>query len=494
MSSTITEPDLRLPLPAILRWTPSITSRLALLYVGSTTLLLLLAAGYLYWGLQESLQQSDRAMISGKLQVLRLLLREEHDKAELLASEVEHEASANELLKYYLRVLDERGRVLLETSDMSAILPVLAFPVPAPPSFGAPLVVKRTLPSGRTYLLLTGDAATGAPPAERRTLQIALDVAHSDALLADYRRKLSWVLAAGLGFAAATGVVVTRVGLRPLRAMAAAIRRITASRLGARLSTTRWPAELRECAASFDSMLDRLQDSFGRLTAFSAEIAHAMRNPVNNLRGETEVALTRARSPEEYRQILGSSLEEYQRLSAMIEGLLFIARADDPHTALVRTRFLVRDQMDAVRDFYEALAAEQQVTVVCDGDAPLTGDPMLVRRAISNLLGNALKHTPADGRRCVTLSARRSPTGGTEIAVADNGCGIAAEHLPKVFDRFYQVDQTRAEPAKGAGLGLTIVRSIMRLHGGEAVIDSKVNRGTTVTLRFPPAESVSEKN
>lgn len=486
MSSTMSEPDPRLPLPAILRWTPSITGRLALLYVGSTTILLLLAVGYLYWGLQESLLQSDRAMVSGKLEVLRLLLREEHDKVELLASEVEHEAEANQLLKYYLRVLDERGRVLLETSEMSAILPVLAFPVPATPSSGAPQVVKRTQPSGRTYLLLTGGAMTGNTPPERRTLQVALDVAHSDAMLADYRRKLFLVLAAGLGFAAAAGVVVTRVGLRPLRAMAAAAHRITASRLGARLSTTRWPTELRECVASFDGMLDRLQDSFGRLTEFSSDIAHAMRNPVNNLRGETEVALTRARTPEEYRQILGSSLEEYERLSAMIEGLLFIARADDPATALVRTRFKVREQMDAVREFYEALAAEQQVRVVCEGDAPLTGDPMLVRRAISNLLGNALKHTPGGGQGCVTLSARATGVGGAEIAVTDNGRGIAAGHLPRVFNRFYQVDQSRAGPVKGAGLGLAIVRSIMRLHGGEATIESVVDRGTVVTLRFPP--------
>lgn len=487
MSSRTPDPAPGLPLPAILRWTPSITGRLALLYVGSSTLLLLLAAGYLYWGLQQSLRESDRALVSGKLQVLRLLLREAHDRTDLLASEIEHEAAANELLKYYLRVIDERGRVLLETSDMSSLLPVLAFPAPALSAAEAPVAVSRTQPSGRTYLLLTGEALTGSTPPERRTLQVALDIAHTDALLADYRHKLAWVLTAGVGFAAALGMIVTRVGLRPLRAMATATRRITASRLGARMSATRWPAELREYAAAFDGMLDRLQDSFGRLTEFSAEIAHAMRNPVNNLRGETEVALTRARSPEEYRQILGSSLEEFGRLSAMIEGLLFIARADDPEAALVRTRFRVRDQLDAVRDFYDALAAEQRVTVVCEGDAALIGEPMLVRRAISNLLGNALKHTVADGRGRVTLSARTGEGGGAEIAVADNGCGIAPEHLAKVFDRFYQVDPSRAEPAKGAGLGLAIVRSIMRLHGGEATIESTVGQGTTVTLRFPAA-------
>lgn len=485
MSSTTTENDPRLPAPHFFRGPRSITGRLAMLYIGSTTVLLLLAAGYLYWGLQQSLVRADRALVSGKLQVMRLLLREQHDKAELLASEVEHEASANELLKYYLRVLDERGQVILETPGMSGFLPVLAFPEPTPFSAGAPPIVKCTLPLGRTYLLLAGEAVTGPSGNERRTLQIALDVAHNDTLLTDYRWKLVGTLAAGLAFAVAAGVSVTRVGLQPLRAIAAATHRITVSKLGERVSATHWPAELRELAAAFDGMLDRLQESFGRLTEFSADIAHAMRNPINNLRGETEVALTRARTPDEYRQILGSSLEEFGRLSAMIEALLFIARADDPRAAFERRHFQVRQQVEAVREFYDAVAAEQHVTVTCGDDAPLTGDPMLVRRAISNLLGNALKHTPSGGH--VKLSARGSAAGGAEITVADTGCGIAAEHLPKVFDRFYQVDKTRGATAKGAGLGLAIVQSIMRLHGGEVSIESVVGKGTTVTLRFPSA-------
>jgi two-component system, OmpR family, heavy metal sensor histidine kinase CusS len=486
MSSTTPESDPRLPVPEFLRRPRSITGRLALLYVGATALLLLLAAGYLYWGLQTSLARSDRALILGKLQVLRLLLREPPDRSDVLASEIEHEAAANELLKYYLRVLDERGGVLLETGGMAGLLPVMDFPAPARLSAGEPAIGRRTQPSGRTYLLLAAEAAAGPAGTERRIVQIGHDVAHTESLLADYRRRLLAAVVLGVVLAGGAGVVVSRVGLRPLRDLALTAHRISASKLGERVSAKDWPEELRECAAAFDGMLDRLQESFGRLTEFSADIAHAMRNPVNNLRGETEVALTRARTPEEYRQILGSSLEEFERLSAMIEGLLFIARADDPATALVRTRFNVREQMDAVREFYEALAAEQQVIVTCEGDAPLTGDPMLVRRAISNLLGNAFKHTAGDGRGRVTLAARATAGGGAEITVTDNGCGIAAAHLSKVFERFYQVDQSRAEPAKGAGLGLTIVRSIMRLHGGEAVIESTVGRQTVVTLRFPP--------
>ncbi|MEX2043979.1 MAG: heavy metal sensor histidine kinase, partial [Opitutus sp.] len=333
------------------------------------------------------------------------------------------------------------------------------------------------------YLLLAGEAATGASGGERRTLHIALDVAHSEEFLADYRWKLLAVMAAGLAFAVVAGVLVTRVGLQPIRVITQTTRRITASKLGERVVADQWPEELRELAAAFDEMLDRLQGSFDRLADFSADLAHALRNPINNLRGETEVALSRAREPEEYRQVLGSSLEEHERLSAMIEALLFIARADDPRTAIEQTQMFVRPHLDAVREFYDAVAADQNVTVVCEGDARLVGDPMLVRRAISNLLGNALKHTPGGG--VVTMAAHESRVGSVEIVVADTGAGIAAEHLPRVFDRFFQADQTRGSVAKGAGLGLAIVRSIMHLHGGDASIESTVGQGTTVTLRFP---------
>lgn len=484
MSWTSNKPGTRLPLPRFLRSPGSIAGRLTLLYVGSTTALLLLASAFLYWGLHESLARQDRALVSGKLQVLRLLLREHQDKPDALASEIEHEASANEVLRYYLRVLDERGRVLIETSGMSAFLPVLVFPEP-PAGGRAARATDWQSPAGGHYLLLTGLAQTGATGAEWRMLQVALDVAHNEIILADYRWKLLGALTVGLLFAAMAGVLVTRAGLRPIRSLARATQSITASKLGEVLAPDDWPEELRACALAFNGMLDRLQDSFHRLEAFSADLAHALRNPINNLRGEAEVTLTRARTPEEYRQTLASALEELQRLSRLIEGLLFIARADHPQSALERVNFEVRREMDAVREFYDALASEHRVTVVCEGGAGLTANPMLVRRALSNLLANALKHTAAGG--FVTIAARGLDDSAVELSVRDTGQGIAAEHLPHVFERFYQADRGRLPAPQGAGLGLAIVQSIMRLHGGEATIASVAGQGTTVTLRFPPA-------
>lgn len=483
MSSMTTEPDPRLPLPAALRRSWPIAHRLTLLYAGTTTILLLMAAGYLYWGLRESLAREDRALVLGKFNVLRLLLREHQDKTEALASEIEHEAPANELLKYYLRVLDARGQPLIETPEMAGLLPVASFPLPLPLSRGIPPVLARDFGSGRSYLLLAAEVEAGADGSGRRIIQIALDVAHNNDVLADYRQKLFLVLGAGVLFAALAGVVVTRTGLRPLAAMARTSRQITASKLSQRLVAADWPAELRELATAFDIMLDRLQESFVRLTAFSADIAHALRNPVNNLRGETEVALAQERTPAEYQQTLGSSLEEYYRLARMIDGLLFIARTDNPAAQIEHTAFEAGEELSAVQEFYEALAADKSITVICQGDAQLTGDPMLFRRAVSNLLANALKHTPARGR--VRLTACNLPDGSTEVRVEDTGAGIAAKHLPRIFDRFYQVHISRDQTSQGAGLGLAIVQSIMRLHQGGVRIESELGRGTVVTLLFP---------
>ncbi|MBI2517516.1 MAG: heavy metal sensor histidine kinase [Opitutae bacterium] len=479
MSSKTVDPDPRLPLPAFLRRPTSLTGRLALLYVGSTAVLLLLAAGYLYWSLEDSLAREDQALLRGKLRVLRLLLREHNNRPAMLESEIEHEAAANELLKYYLRVLDSRGRVLMETTGMAGFLPVLEFPPPASAASGSPPILKRDFGPDRSYLLLTAEAGDEG----HHLLQVALDVAHNDILLADYRWKLFAVLSAGLVFAALAGAIVARTGLKPLGRITRTVTRITASRLDERVTDENWPRELAALATAFDAMLDRLHDSFNRLRDCTGDMAHALRNPINNLRGEAEVALARVRTPEEYQQIIASSLEEHSRLAHMIDAMLFIARTDDPAATIEHTTFHVRPELDAITDFYEAWAAERQVSVRCEGDAMVHGDSILFRRAVSNLLSNALKHTPPGQH--IGLSAGPGPDGGTEVVVQDSGIGISVEDLPRVLDRFYQVHKSRDQTAEGAGLGLAIVQSIMRLHGGSVQIESEAGRGTIVRLRFP---------
>lgn len=445
-------------------------------------MLLLAAETFLYWGLSQSLVAQSERLLATKTDIVRFLL---NDPAKIneLRNEIEHEAGEGHAAKYYLRVVGADGQIAVETPGMSEILPIGIFPtVPAGTEVSSPMVIHRA-PAQSDFTLM---AARATPPGHRpRTLHIAQNISINRTILAGARRRLLIVFFAGVAFAAVAGMIVARLSLRPLGEIAQTAHGITANRLEQRLNTSTWPKELRVVAMAFDTMLDRLQDAFSRLTRFSADLAHELRTPINNVRGEAEVALARARTNEEYQHIIASNLEEFERLTRLIERLLFIARADNPQTAIERIRVSIRRELDAVSDFYDALAAERRVTVTCEGEAEISGDPILLRRVIGNLLANALNHTSAGGK--ITLAAAALADGTAEIRIADTGRGIAAEHLPKVFDRFYQAENTRGIPAKGAGLGLAIVRSIMLLHGGEASIESAVGKGTIVTLRFPPA-------
>jgi two-component system heavy metal sensor histidine kinase CusS len=449
----------------------SITGRLTRHFFLSSALLLLAVGALLYFGLSRSLLAQDRALIASKARVLRVLLDQSQENLLALRSEVEHEAGEEGGLRYFLRVLAPDGRTLLETPGMDAVLSPAAFA-----GLGED-AEPRALASGARYLLASERLRDG------RQLHLALDMEHNYEVLDAYRRQLFVVVLGGVLVAGLAGAVIVRRGLRPLVLIARAAQHVTASRLQARVSTTKWPTELEALAREFDRMLDRLEDSFRRLHECTGDMAHALRNPINNLRGEAEVALSRARSPEEYQHALASSLEEYDRLARMIDALLFIARADEATTAVERRTFEVRAEMEAVREFYDALAAERGVRVSCEGAATLHADSMLVRRAVSNLLANALKHTPAGG--AITLAVQTRPDGTVEISATDTGVGIPEEHLGRVFERFYQVDKTRDQGSKGAGLGLAIVQSIMRLHGGSASLISQLGHGTRVTLLFP---------
>jgi two-component system heavy metal sensor histidine kinase CusS len=212
-------------------------------------------------------------------------------------------------------------------------------------------------------------------------------------------------------------------------------------------------------------------------------LAHELRTPLQNLMGEAEVILSRQRTPEEYRQILESSLEEYGTLSRTIKELLFLARAENPQTAIQRARLDVRREIDSVFEFHDAQFHELGITVTRQGDAYLDADPLLFRRALNNLISNAVRHTPKGGE--IRLTARRPEADLVEVAVSDTGCGIPAEHLSKIGDRFYRPDRTHFVHRDGAGLGLAIVKSIMALHGGSIAIESVEGTGTTVFLRFP---------
>jgi len=297
--------------------------------------MLALATLYLYWSLSEEVERDDDAFLANKIQECRRLLREGAKDTALLAHEVETEAAASQFITYFVRLLDSRGALILETPGMREAAPAPSFPAAieagALPSRGK--VWKAG--NGRSYLLMAA-WAEGSERARRYLIQVAVDVQSDEALVAGYRLKLAVVVALGMLFSCGTGVLIARKGLKPLKEIAQATERITASQLHERVVPDGWPVELASVARSFDRMLDRLEDSFKRLSQFSADLAHELRTPINNLRGEAGVALSQPRTSEEYRLTLESSLEEYARLARLIDNLLFLARADGATTEIVR--------------------------------------------------------------------------------------------------------------------------------------------------------------
>jgi two-component system heavy metal sensor histidine kinase CusS len=452
----------------------SIAARLTLWYGASAFALVLAATGFLYWALSANLEREGSEALADHVQILRLMLRDHPGDLALLRQEVEVESSARQHARVFLRVLSADGRILTETPGMSGEVLPGVFPPPPETAVRSAQVRAST---GKAF----GIATARAPG---HVIQVALDATREEELLRDFRLRMVALLAVTLVLSAVVGHRIARRGIRPVEEVARTAQRIRSSTLDQRIATEGLPAEIASLASTFNEMLARLEEAFARLARFSADIAHELRTPINTLRGEAEVALGKARTPEEYREVLGSSLEEYARVSRLIESLLFLARAEDPGTQIHRETVDVGRELAAVREFYEPAAGEAGVRLEVRADPGVEAgvDRTLFQRAAGNLVENALAHTSSGGT--VTLSATRE-NGKVQVEVADTGCGIPPEHLPHVFDRLYRVDRSRTAATGGSGLGLAIVKSIAELHGGTASIASEPGKGTRVTLVFP---------
>lgn len=463
----------------------SITAQLTVLYAVVSFAVLALVIFIVYDTMLNNMNRTDQKFVADKIHVLRSLLAEHADYPDSLEEEVEWEKIPSHLsyYAYYSRITDAKGSTLLETPGFNRLLSHARF-LPATIIRGDKVpIVRWKAPDGCAYLLGSARGQVGAIGGERRLIYVALDVTPEHAVIVRFQKQMAMILVLGVLLSTGIGAVVSWRGMRPLEEIARTAQQITASRLHERIDPRQWPRELAALAGAFDQMLDRLEESFTRLSQFSADLAHELRTPINNLMGETEVTLSRTRSADEYRQTLESAMEEFDRLSRMIESMLFLARADNKCQPVNARTICVRTEMESVCEFYDSVAQEKGVTLICEGEAQLRVDPTLFRRALSNLLANALSHTLAGGR--VRVRVWQAADGSVEVCVEDTGYGIEEKDLPRVFDRFYRADISRSAENVGTGLGLAIVKSIMETHGGKASIHSRVGLGTTVILTFP---------
>jgi len=461
----------------------SITYRLTLFYMLSAFGILAAITGYLYFALARNLEGEDNRFLIEKIHDLRIILKEHPENMQLLQEEV-NEGQDSPFVNY-VRILDEKGTTVLEFSNTANAQLATLFPEPLQIDEEPVRGWKKSTPDGRLYLVMSAWAKTSGAQSEKRLLQAALDISREQGILNGYKNTIIGMLVLGILFSAAAGFFIARKGLQPLKDITAAIRRIRSTKLHERVNPSLWPRELTELASSFDQLLDHLQNSFTRLSQFSSNLAHELRNPINTLMGEAEVVLSKPRTPQEYQSHIELNLEEYDKLANIIKSLLFLAKAESTDIILERTVFDVSAEIHAMLEYYDALIEQQHIAISVQGAAALNADLSLFRRVISNILSNAIRYTPSGGKIDVGIS--QDAVHVVRVQISDTGIGIGESDIEKIFDRFYRSDKAKTASAQGTGLGLAIAKSVMDLHGGGIHIQSQPAHGTTVTLTFPPA-------
>ncbi len=287
------------------------------------------------------------------------------------------------------------------------------------------------------------------------------------------------VLLASLG-----GYFIARGSLQPIASMVGQARKITSESLGERLPVRNPYDELGQLAAVFNQTLERLERSFGELKRFTADASHELRTPLTALRTVGEVALAQRNSPVSFRETIGSMLEEAQRLNDLIESLLALARMEGGKVAITREWIILVDLASDVRESLNVLALESHQTITVMGDSGLTtaADRLLLRQALMNIVHNAVRYAPP--HTTITVRASRGQ-GFDTLEVVDQGPGIALEHVPKIFDRFYRVESSRSRTGGGTGLGLAIAKWSVECQGGRIEVQSELGKGSTFRILFP---------
>lgn len=432
---------------------------------------------YLHRSFEQQLVQRDDVQLLGKLRQLRQLLGHSGTPA-LLASQADYlrdtmSGESNALIEIRAAPADG-GALLLAINPAGVELPRLT-PVALDREAGTADLQHRLGPDGVPMAAVTAWARLGDTTVELRLARIYPE---REALLAGYRRHIVAASLAAGGVAALLVLALIWQGLAPLRRLQAQTVAIGPQSLGRRLQAADTPAELQGLVQDVNAMLSRLEDGYNRLNAFAADLAHELRTPLATLTGQSQVMLSRPRTEAEHVRLLESQLLELERLNRMVDSLLFLARSDPqaPDDPLQGRVLSAAAELARQADYFADMAEERGLGIDCSGDAPLWAEPALLRRALANLLSNALRHAESDSR----IALHAYPDAGSAVlSVSNVGTPVPPEVLPRLFDRFYRADPARS--GEGSGLGLAIVRAIVERHGGTA---SVAQDGDRITFRL----------
>jgi len=456
----------------------SLTLRLTLLFALASTVVLLGLGYVIAEAIDRHFVEQDMEVLDGKMELARNALSRVHSPVELAALPALLDESLVGHHGLAVIVIGPEGKKLFESGD--AMFPVSVLNLHddrKPVEWGEGM---------HRFRGIAGEAATGIVDAPPAIVGVATEVEHHESFMSSFRFTL-WLFVIGAALVMGLlGWVATYRALTPLRAIKQGAASVTASKLSYRLSLEAIPAELADLAQTLNDMLARLEESFRRLSDFSSDLAHELRTPISNLMTQTQVSLSKARSTDEYQDILSSNSEELERMARMVSDMLFLAKADNGLMTTSTEPVTLNDEVQSLFEFYEALADASAVTLVAQGQATVNADRLMLRRALSNLLSNALRHAEPGSAVRVMMETQEHAV---RIILENTGTGIAPEHLPRLFDRFYRVDASRQRSSEGAGLGLAITHSIIRAHSG-SISASSAEGITRFTVLLPLPQQV----
>lgn len=444
-------------------------------------IILIITGLFLYLTTLHILHKANEQFMADEIGVLSHLLETQPNNLLTLKQEVIESSyiETNSEYRYYIRILDENNRTILQSPHFNQALNQTIFLKYLTEKNEKKMIHWHS--DSNNFLLMQTKSRIGHTN-KTVLIQVALDITYQKNIVAYYSKWLILTIIFIMLIAACSGYLIANRAMQSLYRLTETAEQITASSLHQRIDPKSWPEELKKLGMAFNDMLARIENAVTHLTQFSGDLAHELRTPINNLMGETEIILSRPHQMAEYQNVLESHFEELQRLSHIIENILFLARTENPKLNLKKELVHVSNEIQLICDYYQAVADEKNIKLSIKGDTDLTVNPVMFRRMLSNLLSNALKYTPPHGS--IQFSIKESHHM-AEITLTDNGIGIAPDHLPKLFNRFYRVDSARTRAAGGVGLGLSIVKSIVDLHHGTISIRSEIDKGSVITLIFP---------
>lgn len=463
----------------------SVRFRLTFWYVITLVAILAASGVYWYWTLSRNLQSHvDEKLLLVAEDVISFHLLDHHEPSGKFSCRQLEDFIRKHNWNEYVQFLNEQGNISCYTSNLqNAFLPTSAEAL-------------RAARSNRRYY----ETIAFSPNQSLRMLtypvmyegrlvdivQVAEDLEPVLKTLREHRLSLTVYSPLLLLVLSVGGWFVSGRALSPVVQITSAVRRISAENLSQRLPVEDCQDEISDLQETFNSMLERLDDSFNKVRQFTADASHELRTPLAILRGETEVALRWAKDADELRRTLESNMEEIDRMGRIIEDLLALAKSEAGEIPLAVTDV---NLSDLLQDLYlqgktlaEPKAIEFHLHLQVNREIHLRGDPLQLHRMLLNLISNAVKYTPQAGRVDVSLAMVDDRA---QIRVADTGFGIGEEHFPHLFDRFYRIDEARNREIGGSGLGLSIVKWIVDAHGGTIEVTSELNKGSEFTVTLP---------